>query len=149
MADETATRPEARATLRVVRIMLLITLLLGVIGTGIELLLLGHTEDVWQLTPIILIACSFLVLAWHSTHRGRASTRALQAIMVLFVLSGFVGLWLHYRGNVEFELEMHRSRSGFELFRAAITGATPALAPGTMIALGLVGLTYTIAPSRY
>ena len=62
---------------------------------------------------------------------------------ILFVLSGVVGLWLHYHGNVEFELEMYPGLAGFELFRESVTGATPTLAPGTMLELGLLGLLYT------
>ena len=50
--------------------------------------------------------------------------------MALFVLSGGIGVALHYRGNVEFELEMYPSLSGLELVRKTLTGATPVLAPG-------------------
>jgi hypothetical protein len=32
---------------------------------------------------------------------------------------------------------------GLKLFKAAITGATPALAPGSLIQMGLLGLAYT------
>jgi hypothetical protein len=53
-----------------------------------------------------------------------------------------VGTFLHYRGNVEFELELTPGIRGLALFREAITGATPALAPGAMIVVGLVGLAY-------
>ena len=57
--------------------------------------------------------------------------------------SGVLGLYLHYRGNVEFELEMYSSLRGFELFWEALKGATPALAPAAMAHLGLVGLAYS------
>ena len=64
-------------------------------------------------------------------------------------VSGMIGLYLHYRGNVEFELEMYPSIRGFELFWKSITGATPALAPATMLLLGLIGLAYSYQhPSR-
>ena len=63
---------------------------------------------------------------------------------ILFVISGFAGLFLHYQGNAQFELEMYPSLKGLELFRKAIKGTTPpTLAPGTMIVLGLLGLAYT------
>ena len=32
--------------------------------------------------------------------------------MGAFVVSGVVGLWLHYQGNAEFELEMYPSLQG-------------------------------------
>jgi hypothetical protein len=71
-----------------------------------------------------------------------ASVRAVQLVMAMFVASGALGIYLHYRGNVEFELEMYPDRRSFELFRETMAGATPALAPGTMVLLGLIGLVY-------
>lgn len=127
-----------------VRRLLLLTLVVGFLGTGIELLLLEHTEDVWQLIPVVLVGIAVVLFAWLAVTHSRASIRAFQLTMVVCVLSGLLGVWLHYRGNVEFELELHRTMAGFELFRAAMAGATPALAPGTMIVLGLVGMTYTL-----
>jgi hypothetical protein len=48
---------------------------------------------------------------------------------------------LHYQGNVEFERELAPDASGLPLVWEALKGATPALAPGTMMLLGAVGLT--------
>ena len=63
--------------------------------------------------------------------------------MALFILSGFVGTFLHFRANIEFEVEMYPGLAGFELYWKAIQGASPpSLAPGAMIALGLLGLIY-------
>jgi hypothetical protein len=127
----------------VIRRILLLALILGLLGTGTELLLLEHFEDWWQLAPIVLIGCALAVLFWHAIDRRRAlPIRALQIIMILSAVSGSVGVLLHYRGNAEFELEMYPSMAGLELFRKSMMGATPALAPGTMILLALVGLAY-------
>ena len=63
--------------------------------------------------------------------------------MALCVVTGAVGILLHYRGNVEFELERDGSIRGLRLFWEAIRGATPALAPGALSQLGLLGLAYT------
>jgi hypothetical protein len=68
--------------------------------------------------------------------------------MLVFVLAGMLGVYLHYSGNREFELEMYPTMSGMELFRKTMTGATPALAPGTMIQLAFVGLAYTFRHPR-
>ena len=117
--------------------------MLGVVGTGAELLLLGHTEDLWQWVPLVLMAASLVMLGWRAVARGARSLRVFRGTMILLVLSGVVGLWLHYDGNAEFELEMYPDLQGFELFRESVTGATPTLAPGTMLELGLLGLLYT------
>ena len=130
-------------TIKALRGFLLILLVIGILGTGAELLLLEHTEDVWQFVPLSLMGLSLIVLGWRVVDRGAVSMRVFQGTMILFVVSGFVGFWMHYQGNVEFELEMYPTMEGFELFRAALGGATPALAPGTMIQLGLLGLVYT------
>ncbi len=130
------------AALATIRRILLILFLIGVVGTGLELLLLDHTEDLWQWAPLVLMALSLVTLGWRLADRGAASLRLFQSTMVLFALSGVVGLWLHYQGNVEFELEMYPSMQGLELFRESVTGATPTLAPGAMLELGLLGLAY-------
>lgn len=122
---------------------LLLLFVIGTVGTGAELLLLGHTEEFWQWAPLVLMAASLVTLGWRMLARGGRSLRVFQGTMMLFVLSGGVGLWLHYQGNAEFELEMYPSLQGVELFWESVTGATPTLAPGAMLELGLLGLAYT------
>jgi hypothetical protein len=129
--------------LRAFRRVLAAILVIGLLGSAVELLLLKHTDGVWQLLPLLLIGASLLGLAWHVVAPGRASLRALQALMLLSVLSGIAGVLLHYRGNVAWELERMPGTHGWELFRHAVMGATPSLAPGTMLQLGLVGLLFT------
>ena len=129
-------------TLGFIRVVLLAALVLGIVGTAIELFLLEHTEDGWQWAPIALLGVALLVLAWYGAGRRPASLRAFRGVMVLFLLSGLLGVWLHYRGNVEFELEMYPDLAGLKLFKDAMMGATPALAPGTMIQLGMIGLAW-------
>lgn len=128
---------------RLVRRALLAILAIGALGTGVELLLLKHTEDWWQWAPIVMLAAALMLNLAVALVPVAASVRALQALMLLFLITGIVGTWLHYKGNVEWELERVASLSGLELFRAAIMGATPTLAPGTMVQLGLIGLLYT------
>jgi hypothetical protein len=131
------------ATFQRVRLLLMVTLVLGVTGVGAELLLLEHTDGFKQLVPVTLLALGLMVLLWHAVSRRAASVRAIQITMALFVASGFIGMLWHYQGNMEFELETYPSISGLALFKEAMMGATPALAPGTMIQLGLIGLAYT------
>ena len=115
----------------------------GVLGIGIELCFLGHTEDRWQLVPLVLLGLSLLAQIWLVWRPSSASVGVFRSLMLLFVLSGFVGLYLHYSANVEFELEMYPSLRGLDLVSEALTGALPALAPATMMHLGLLGLAST------
>ncbi|MEK6303617.1 MAG: hypothetical protein AABO41_23175 [Acidobacteriota bacterium] len=129
--------------LRALRRVLLAVLLVGILGTGTELVLLDHFEDRLQLIPLVLLGLGLVVITWHVIHQGRASVRVLRTIMVLFVMGGLLGLVLHYRGSMEFQLEVNPDLSGLELFLKAIRAkAPPALGPGAMIHLGLVGLAY-------
>ena len=130
-------------TLKFIRTFLLVIFMVGLLGTSGELLLVGHFEELWQFTPMLLIAASLVVLGWCAAHRGPTSIRAFQGVMVLFMVGGCAGLWLHYRANMEFELEMYPTLKGTALYWKAIQGSTPpTLAPGVMILLGLLGLAY-------
>ncbi len=126
-----------------IRGFILAIFLFAMLGAGTELLLLEHTEDYWQLTPLLLMAGCLLVLGWHAKARAKTSLRAFQVVMLLFIVGGFAGLILHFQGNMEFELEMYPSIETTELIWKSLKGATPALAPGAMIQLGLLGLAFT------
>ena len=131
------------------RKLLLFTLVFSLVGTLIELLLLEHFEDAWQWAPIALLGAALLTLGWHGLERGPKSLNVLRGLMVLCMASGLLGLLLHFRGNVEFELEMYPDLAGWKLFRDAMMGATPALAPGAMLQIGLVGLAWTFRHPAY
>jgi hypothetical protein len=62
--------------------------------------------------------------------------------MLLFVASGLLGVYLHVRGNVLFELEMDPSARGLDLVRRSLRGGIPLLAPAAMAQLGLLGLVF-------
>lgn len=133
----------------VLRTFLLITLLVSLAGTTAELLLLEHFEDVWQWVPIALMVGALLTLGSHALERGPTSLNVLRGLMVLSLASGFIGVLLHYKGNVEFELEMYPDLSGWKLFKDSMMGATPALAPGAMMQIGLIGLAWTFRHPAY
>lgn len=126
-----------------VRGMLLAIFLLGALGTTVELLLLGHYEEIFQLIPLGLLTISLTVLAAWFIAGGRGLFQVFRLAMLCCLAAGGLGIYLHYRSNVEFELEMNPAAGGSELVWNSLTGAMPALAPGTMLQLGLIGLLYT------
>jgi hypothetical protein len=131
-------------TVSLIRGMLLAIFILGSVGSGAELLLLNHVESLLQWVPLLLILLSFVVLGWHLVGRTPASTRAIQGAMIALITAGFAGFYFHYQGSAEFKLESNPSLAGWRLFWEAIRAkAPPALAPGVMIQLGLIGLAYT------
>jgi hypothetical protein len=136
----------AEATVLVIRRILLGILLIGLVGMGTELLFLQHDEEATQLIPLVLIALAFVTIAWHAAQGSSASLAMLQVTMVLFVAAGLLGMYLHFRANLAFQREVDPSIAGQALFWKAMTAKTPpALAPGSMSQLGLIGLAYTYA----
>jgi hypothetical protein len=126
------------------RRILLTILFLGIAGISLELWLMAHTEDVYQLIPLFLAAAGFVSMIAVALKPSIGSVRLFQAVMTLFLLSGIVGMWLHFQVNMEFQLEMDPALSGMALYQKAILAKSPpALAPGAMIQLGLIGLAYT------
>jgi hypothetical protein len=125
-----------------VRRFLAVIFILGSLGLTAELVLLGHIEDVWQWTPFVLMGMAMAALAWHMARPTRTTLLLFRASAALLTIGGAVGIGLHYQSNVEFELEMYSDLRGLQLVREALSGAIPALAPGALIQLGLLGLAY-------
>jgi len=129
--------------LAMLRRFLLAILALGLAGTLTELVLLRHDEGGLQWIPLVLIGLAMATVLWRVVRGGRASLVALELLMLVFPLAGIAGMALHFRANVEFQTEIDPSMSGWTLFTKAIHAkAPPALAPGAMIQLGLIGLAY-------
>jgi len=132
-------------TERRLRRLLLALLTLALVGTGTELLLLGHYEDSWQLVPLFLVVVSLVAIAAHALSAGPGTVLALRGAMSLLVVAGAMGIVLHYRGNLEFQIDMDPTASQWQLFKKVIRAkAPPALAPGALAQFGLLGwvLTY-------
>ena len=126
------------------RRILLTILLLGTAGISLELWLMAHTEDFYQLIPLLLAGAGVLSAIVVAARPSSGSVRLFQAVMALFLLSGVVGMVLHFQVNIEFQQEMDAALSGLALYQKAILAKSPpALAPGAMIQLGLIGLAYT------
>jgi hypothetical protein len=127
-----------------VRRILLAIFLFGTVGITVELLLLGHVEGFLQLVPLVLAAVAVAAIALAASRPSAWSVGMLQLVMASLILSGVAGMALHFKANTEFQLEMDPSLTGMALVRKAIVAkAPPALAPGAMIQLGLIGLAYT------
>ena len=119
-------------------------LLLGMSGTFVELLLLQHDEDAIQLVPLVLLGGGIAAVAWHAWARSAGSGTAVRGLMVLFIAAGLAGVYFHFTANVEFQRETDPALRGSALVRQALEAKVPpALAPGIMLQLGLIGLAYT------
>ena len=136
-------------TLTGLRRLLAVVLQVGMCGTLAELLLLRHVEDALQLIPVVLLGGGIAAVGWHGWTRSPGSAVTLRVLMVLFVAAGLAGIYFHFAANVEFQKETDPSLAGSALFwRALEATVPPALAPGVMLQLGLVGLAYTYRQNR-
>ena len=125
------------------RTWLFIVLVISLVGTTAELFMLDHRETFTQWIPYGVFGVGLLATGAVAIRANAWTLNVLRAAMVLFVATGVLGLYFHYRGNVEFELEMKPALKGWGLVKEALSGATPTLAPGAMSQIGLLGLLFT------
>jgi hypothetical protein len=122
---------------------------LGLAGTVTELVLLEHYEQPLQFVPLVLIVAAVAAIAWQVMRNDAGNLRALEVIMMLFVLSGFAGIAAHFHGSAEFQLDLNPSMTAWELMEKVMRAkAPPLLAPGMMLQLGLLGLAYVYSDVR-
>lgn len=132
----------AQESLSLLRRGLLVLLVVGAVGLIGELVLLEHYEDAPQFIPFGLLTLTLLVTGWHWLDGGKRSLRWFQAVMMLLIIAGPVGMVLHLKGNWEMEREFDPSLLGLDLWITVLRGEAPTLAPGTLLQFGLLGLLY-------
>ena len=123
--------------------MILGLVFLGIIGLLIELLLLEHFDSTTQWIPLVSLGLGLATSAAVARRPTNSAMRAFQFMMAVFVITGLLGVVLHLKGNVEWALERDPDLGGWQLIWKALRGATPALAPGALAQLGLLGLAWS------
>jgi hypothetical protein len=129
-----------RASLRQ---LILALVFLGIVGLEIELALLRHADSAAKWIPHIALFLGLIVTTVAYFRPRRGVLKLFQIVMALYLLVGALGVYFHLRGNIEFALERDPALSGLRLLWKALRGASPALAPGALAQLGLLGLLYT------
>ena len=125
------------------RQLLLVLVVIGLVGLQVELALLKHAESATQWIPHVALMIGLIATAAVYFRPAPATLKVFQAIMAAFLLVGALGVFFHLKGNVEFALERDPSLTGAGLIWKALRGATPALAPGALAQIGLLGLLYS------
>ena len=122
---------------------------LGTLGIGVELVALEHYEDQWQLVPLFVLSASLVSAVLQLTVGGPMALRLLRVVSVAMMAAGVAGIVLHYRGSLEFQLETYPDLASWDLFVKVVHAKVPpALAPGAMAQLGLLGLIYCFRHPR-
>jgi hypothetical protein len=122
------------------RALLLGLVLIGAAGLTVELALLEHYASVWQTVPLVVLVLGLAAALAVARRPVRGSIRFFRVVMVALVITGAIGVFLHYDENVTFERELSPDARGLDLVWLALRGATPILAPGAFVQLGLLGL---------
>ena len=117
-----------------VKQVIVLALLFMMIGTLLELYLLDHYEDTWQLIPILCIGAALVNLF----------ILLFKLVLVLTSFSGIYGVVLHLQANYEFEQDMKPTANFWELFSESLSGALPTLAPMSLLVLAFIGYSYLI-----
>ncbi len=126
-----------------IRTFLLALVALGAVGLLAELLLLEHWVARPQYVPLATLSLALGAAAIMALRPGPGTVRLFRVVMGLVVATGLVGIGFHLSDNLAFEREITPAASLGALFWEAIRGATPLLAPGSLVQLGLVGLVLT------
>ena len=122
---------------------MLVVLMFGMTGLLAELALNAHYEDPIQWLPLALLATAIFVIALDLAV-GRSWTQLLiQVTMVLVIAAGLLGVYFHFQGSRQFQLEMDPQMRGASLVWHVLRAKSPpTLAPGSMMQLGILGLGY-------
>lgn len=116
----------------------------GAVGLLAELALLEHWGELRQWGPMVVLAASIPLAVLTLARPHRHTLLALRAGMLVMIGAGLLGLWFHLEGNLAFERELYPTHDVLPLLVEAFKGATPTLAPGALIQLGLLGLLTTL-----
>ena len=134
-------------TKRTIERMRLMTGLIALFVMGavlVELFLLKHHEEWRQILPLVVIAIGALLLTSQLVRPSSAGIVTLRILMSVMIATGLLGVFFHYTGNLEFQMEMDPTQHGWALMRKILEAKTPpALAPGALAQIGLLGLLYT------
>ena len=123
---------------------LVLALLFMMIGTLLELYLLDHYEDTWQLIPILSVGTTLVTLLILFFKKTTKVVNLFKAVLILTALSGVYGVYLHLQSNFEFEQDMKPTATNLELITESLSGALPTLAPMSLVVLACIGYSYLI-----
>jgi hypothetical protein len=113
------------------------------VGTLVELVFTGHTDEPIQWVPFFLCGAGLAVVIVAIVYPSRSTLRVLKVCMIVVALGSLLGVYEHIQGNVEFRMETHPNSTTTELMAAALGGADPLVAPGILAVAGVLALAAT------
>jgi predicted RND superfamily exporter protein len=116
---------------------------LATLVTPLELIFIEHYSEPLMLIPLVLTGLSLLAIIAIVLWPNPQVFKLFRVVMLLLILGSAVGVFFHLRGNTEVVQEVDSELQGLSRLWAIITGGAPALAPGLLAQVGLLGLLYT------
>jgi thiamine transporter ThiT len=126
------------------RRLLLALVAFGIVSIATDLVFLEHYEDGLMLIPLGALALGLASLVASVVSAVPRTVRLFQIVMGVLIVTGLVGAVLHFRGSLEFQVDLDPTLSTAALFwKVMHMKAPPTLAPGAFVQLGLLGLAST------
>jgi hypothetical protein len=116
---------------------------LAALLTPLELIFAKHYGEPLMLIPFVLVALTLLAILAVVLWPNANVFRFFQIVMVLLFVGSALGVFFHLRGNLEVVQEVTPDLQGWNLLWKMLSGAAPALAPGLLAQVGLLGFLYT------
>jgi len=111
--------------------------------TPVELIFAKHYTQSAMLIPFVLVTLALATILAVALKPTPLVLRLFQAVMALLFVGSAIGVYFHLRGNLIVARDIDPTLGGFNLIWGMLTGASPALAPGLLAQVGLLGLAYT------
>lgn len=112
-------------------------------GALVELWLVNHTEEKLQFVAFGLCAVGMLAALVALLSARRATLWMLRACVLVVFCGTLLGVYLHVAGNVEFQREIDPEAPAADIWRGALRGGNPLLAPGVLSVAALLSLAAT------
>src|SRR5688572_13763574 len=111
--------------LSTIRTVILVVLMFGTGGLLAELALIAHYEDATQWIPLALLAVGLVVVLLDLALARSWTQLLIQLTMVLIVAAGVLGVYFHFNGSREFQLEMDPQMRGTALVWHVLQAKSP------------------------
>jgi hypothetical protein len=118
---------------------------LGLLALVLELWLIGHTESVTQIVPLVTLPAAAVALVAVVIGDARRGLGLLRAVLLTAVATGVAGVALHLYESWAFQLEIDPFAAPLARAVAALRAQSPpSLAPGQIALLALLGWASTV-----
>ena len=117
--------------------------LLATLFTPLELIFSKHYQEPSMLIPFAMVGLALVGLLAVWRWPSRQILWLFQGVMGLLFVVSALGVWFHLQGNLEVVREVTPNLAGWPMLWKVLSGAAPALAPGLLAFVGMLGLAFT------